>query len=45
MTLDRDLHDVIIAFDIDNTLLDPDGSNYRRNVAKLLAMHNLGLEV
>jgi len=37
------LHDVVIAFDIDNTLTDPDGSGYRRTTAKFLASHDLGL--
>jgi len=42
VTLARNLHELVIAFDIDNTLLDPDGSNYRRKVAKFLATHDLG---
>jgi len=37
------LHDVVIAFDIDNTLTDPDGSGYRRTTAKFFASHDLGL--
>ncbi len=43
MTSHGDLHDVVIAFDIDNTLTDPDGSGYRRTTAKFLASHDLGL--
>lgn len=37
------LHDVVIAFDIDNTLTDPDGSGYLRTTANFLASHDLGL--
>ena len=43
MTSHGGLHDVVIAFDIDNTLTDPDGSGYRRTTAKFLASHDLGL--
>ena len=43
MTSHGGLHDVVIAFDIDNTLTDPDGSSYRRTTAKFLALHDLGL--
>ena len=43
MTSHGGLHDVVIAFDIDNTLTDPDGSGYRRTTAKFLALHDLGL--
>lgn len=43
MTSHGGLHDVVIAFDIDNTLTDPDGSGYRRTTAKFFASHDLGL--
>ena len=43
MTPIGDLHDVVIAFDIDNTLTDPDGSGYRRTTAKFFTLHDLGL--
>ncbi|MFH1110191.1 MAG: hypothetical protein V1790_13510 [Planctomycetota bacterium] len=43
MTPVGDLSDVVIAFDIDNTLLDPDGADYRRTVGKFLGVHDLGL--
>ncbi|MCH7591683.1 MAG: hypothetical protein IH989_02730, partial [Planctomycetes bacterium] len=31
-----DLTDVVVAFDIDNTLLDPDGTAYEQTVSELL---------
>ncbi len=43
MTRIGGLHNVVIAFDIDNTLTDPDGSDYRRTTTKFLALHDLGL--
>jgi FMN phosphatase YigB (HAD superfamily) len=39
-----DLHGVTIAFDIDGTLFDPDGSSYRRTTRELLASVELGLD-
>ncbi len=45
MTSHGDLHDVVIAFDIDNTLTDPDGSGDWRTTAKFLASHDLGLNM
>ncbi len=39
-----DLHGVTIAFDVDGTLLDPDGSSYRRTTWELLASVELGLD-
>ena len=40
---DRPLSGVVIAFDLDNTLLDPTGEGYRRTVAETLARMDLGL--
>ena len=37
------LPDVVIAFDIDNTLLDPDGTGYESTVSDLVAFADLGL--
>ncbi len=40
---DGPLSGVVIAFDIDNTLLDPTGEGYRRTVTDTLAQIDLGL--
>jgi hypothetical protein len=40
-----DLADVVVAFDIDNTLLDPDGAAYKSTVTKLLERIDLGCDV
>ncbi|MDO8631320.1 MAG: hypothetical protein Q7R41_12585 [Phycisphaerales bacterium] len=39
-----DLHGVTIAFDIDGTLFDPDGSGYRRTLRDFLAAVDIGLD-
>ncbi len=37
------LTDVVIALDIDNTLMDPDGSGYQETTAEFLAFVDIGL--
>ncbi len=39
-----DLTGVVVAFDIDNTLLDPDGTAYERTVSEFLGRVDLGLD-
>lgn len=40
---DGPLSGVIVAFDVDNTLLDPTGESYRRTVTEFLSQVDLGL--
>ncbi len=37
------LTDVVVAFDLDNTLVDPDGETYRRTTANFLGFIDIGL--